>query len=118
MHGVLESHTVGAAFKITEALLYRKRNNLCEQIFSRCRYDGMVYCASVPNTTLIVRRRGKVHVSGNCLEYWAASNPKYVPYALQPSDGGAGYMEWLRTFGRKKREQGRGTQIGPNYSTG
>ena len=28
-------------------------------------YSGMVYCAEVPNNTLIVRRNGKVHVSGN-----------------------------------------------------
>lgn len=29
-------------------------------------YDGMVYCAEVPNHTLITRRNGKVLVSGNC----------------------------------------------------
>jgi hypothetical protein len=28
-------------------------------------YDGQVYCAEVPNNTLIVRRNGKSHVSGN-----------------------------------------------------
>lgn len=29
-------------------------------------YKGMVYCAEVPNHTLITRRNGKVLVSGNC----------------------------------------------------
>lgn len=32
-------------------------------------YRGMVYCASVPNGTLIVRRSGVAFVAGNCLEY-------------------------------------------------
>jgi hypothetical protein len=35
--------------------------------FRRVPYDGMVYCAAVPNGTLIVRRNGKVAVCGNCL---------------------------------------------------
>jgi UDP-glucuronate decarboxylase len=30
-------------------------------------YEGKVYCASVPNGTLIVRRHGKVAVCGNCV---------------------------------------------------
>lgn len=34
--------------------------------FKSVAYDGMVYCASVPNETLIVRRHGKVVVCGNC----------------------------------------------------
>ncbi len=29
----------------------------------------MVYCASVPNQTLITRRNGSVLISGNCVEY-------------------------------------------------
>lgn len=29
-------------------------------------YNGKVWCATVPNGTLIVRRNGKVHFSGNC----------------------------------------------------
>lgn len=31
-------------------------------------YDGLVYCATVPNGTLITRRNGSVLISGNC---WA-----------------------------------------------
>ena len=32
-------------------------------------YSGMVYCATVPNGTLIVRRNGKPMIAGNCLRY-------------------------------------------------
>jgi hypothetical protein len=35
--------------------------------FRRFSYSGRVYCASVPNGTLIVRRGGKVAVCGNCV---------------------------------------------------
>jgi hypothetical protein len=35
--------------------------------FRRVPYKGTVYCASVPNGTLIVRRNGKIAVCGNCL---------------------------------------------------
>ena len=34
--------------------------------FPRIGYDGMVYCATVPNGTLITRRNGHTLVSGNC----------------------------------------------------
>ena len=30
-------------------------------------YDGEVWCATVPNGTLLVRRGGKVSFCGNCL---------------------------------------------------
>lgn len=30
-------------------------------------YDGRVWCASVPNTTLVVRRNGNVQIQGNCI---------------------------------------------------
>lgn len=32
-------------------------------------YDGMVYCATVPNGTLVVRRKGKMCIVGNCANY-------------------------------------------------
>lgn len=35
--------------------------------FGRVSYNGEVFCATVPNGTLIVRRGGKVAVCGNCL---------------------------------------------------
>lgn len=30
-------------------------------------YDGRVWCATVPNTTLVIRRNSKVQIQGNCL---------------------------------------------------
>lgn len=30
-------------------------------------YNGKVFCVTVPNSTVIVRRNGKVHISGSCL---------------------------------------------------
>lgn len=35
-------------------------------------YSGMVYCVTVPNGTLVVRRHGKTMVCGNCL--WGAKD--------------------------------------------
>lgn len=32
-------------------------------------YEGKVYCATVPNGTLIVRRNGKMIICGNCFSY-------------------------------------------------
>lgn len=46
-------------------------------IVSTDQYEGKVYCATVPNSTLIVRRNLKVMVAGNCLEYWAGFDPKF-----------------------------------------
>lgn len=43
--------------------LLRNRDNVPN--FGREHYEGMVYCAQVPNGTLIVRRNGKVSVTGN-----------------------------------------------------
>ena len=40
---------------------------------SATQYDGRVYCATVPNGTLIVRRSGKPFVAGNCVRYVLAS---------------------------------------------
>ena len=42
------------------------RNSENKPNFSRVQYDGRVYCATVPNGTLIVRRNGKVAICGNC----------------------------------------------------
>lgn len=58
--------------------------------FHAFQYKGMVYCATVPNGTLIVRRNGKPMVVGNCLRYLALHDPKYVkPPANRTSPGGA-----------------------------
>lgn len=41
---------------------YKKRNRF------QINYSGMVYCAEVPNHTLITRRNGSTLVSGNCCD--------------------------------------------------
>jgi hypothetical protein len=49
-------------------------------------FDGMVYCATVPNGTLIVRRNGKAAICGNCLVYQtAAADPDLGRVGLLPS---------------------------------
>ena len=52
------------------------RNSRNEPNFDRVPYAGKVYCASVPNGTLIVRRNGKPMVAGNCLRYLWMTWPK------------------------------------------
>lgn len=39
-------------------------------------YTGLVWCLSVPNTTLVVRRNGKCYISGNCRFHTYTSNIK------------------------------------------
>jgi len=46
-------------------------------------YKGEVFCASVPNGTLIVRRNGKPMIAGNCFRYLALMNLKFQPNPRQ-----------------------------------
>lgn len=59
----LEKHQATAM--LSNRLYLRDGNN--NPAFGAIDYDGMVYCASVPNGTLIVRRNGKIAICGNCL---------------------------------------------------
>ena len=54
----------------------------------RVPYDGMVYCATVQNGTLIVRRGGKTFIAGNCWVYGtaAAYHPEVRVYAKTARD--------------------------------
>lgn len=45
----------------------RKADNT--PVFKKVPYSGMVYCATVPNGTLICRREGKSFIAGNCRIY-------------------------------------------------
>lgn len=54
------------------------RNSAGKPNFDPVQYDGMVYCATVPNSTLIVRRNGKPLVCGNCVEGAIAMELAYV----------------------------------------
>jgi len=52
-------------------LCVSKTNRLCldhRKHIEQDRYKGLVYCATVPNGTLVTRRNGSVLISGNC---WA-----------------------------------------------
>lgn len=54
-------------------LVVGRTDNLCidrKKHIETDRYKGLVYCAAVPNSTLITRRNGSVLISGNC---WAHS---------------------------------------------
>lgn len=55
-----------AEWKTPHGLLRDKTN---APNFSTEHYVGTVYCATVPNGTLIVRRNGKPMVAGNCMRY-------------------------------------------------
>lgn len=57
----------------TKASLDGGGNGKREYLGKMIPFDGMVYCASVPNGTLVVRRGGKAFVSGNCRVYARAA---------------------------------------------
>ena len=48
----------------TKMALLRDSSN--KPLFSVSQFDGMVYCATVSNGTLVARRNGKVLIVGNC----------------------------------------------------
>lgn len=52
------------------------QGNWPKRNFHYISYSGMIYCASVPNETLIVRRGGEIAVCGNCLVGAAAAAAK------------------------------------------
>jgi len=61
------------------------RHSSARPTFTDVPYEGMVYCATVPTGTLIVRRNGRPFVAGNCTEYlelnfgWAPPKAKKAP---------------------------------------
>jgi hypothetical protein len=76
-------------------------------------YSGMVYCASVPNTTLVVRRNGRVAACGNCLEYFAASGPKYVQVKKPKSEDPECFKRYMSKFGSS--DDKKPIQVGTFY---
>jgi hypothetical protein len=68
-------------------------------------YKGLVYCATVPNGTLITRRNGSVLISGNC---WAFSSTKAVMYlrALMNEPGLVLSAWWVAGKVKGWRDQG------------
>ena len=58
----------------TDMFRVRETKNVATVVNNKIRqdrwvdYDGLVYCVSVPNQTLVVRRRDKIMVVGNCYD--------------------------------------------------
>ncbi len=79
--------------------------------FEAVPYEGNVYCATVPNGTLIVRRNGKPLVAGNCLRYLAMYGPKWHPRVKLP-----GAKSWARReIAKKKKLLRNHSQAGRGY---
>ncbi len=57
-------------------------------------YTGMVYCATVPNEILLVRRNGKLCWSGNCENRAKIGDPIYQPGPYD-STGDLNFRGWL-----------------------
>ena len=55
--------------EIRSKYVFPVNRNQKTSIISRKQYDGLVYCVSVPNGTLLVRRNGKTFLAGNCFTY-------------------------------------------------
>lgn len=109
----------------------RVNSSLCtadrKPLFRTIAYRGMVYCATVPNGTLIVRRNGKPAVCGNCygwqfsaLEYSflrgldcrvKAAGRKHAGeylFTVAPvGDGFSAYPEQAKEFTFAKLDNGR-----------
>ncbi len=60
-------------------------------------YDGDVYCATVPNHVMYVRRNGKPYWCGNTSIYWAKSNPIFEATLLKAKDklAASGYVGYI-----------------------
>jgi hypothetical protein len=66
---VTECKEVNGLFRLFSTRHYRNgcayiNHDIVEDSYGR--YRGMVYCCTVPNGTLVVRRNNKVFLSGNC----------------------------------------------------
>lgn len=61
-------------------LLIHPRGELClgKQKFKEEEYTGMTYCFTMPKGTLVVRRNGCTHISGNCILGDGADNIKGI----------------------------------------
>lgn len=74
--GVNEGKVINS--KETFVLVVSKTDRLClerKKHLEKETYKGLVYCATVPNGTLVTRRNGTVLISGNC---WAHSTTSAV----------------------------------------
>jgi hypothetical protein len=66
-------------------------------------YEGRVYCATVPNGTLVVRRGGKTFIAGNCYvyAYAAAHHPELRLHRMTQAEWAAAEARVLEGTGRR-----------------
>ena len=55
--------------EIRSKYIFPVNRRLKKSIIRREHYEGRVYCVTVPNGTLIVRRNRKTFLAGNCFTY-------------------------------------------------
>ncbi len=91
-----------------------------EPNFRRVPYEGTVYCASVPNQTLITRRNGKTLVSGNSLEYLVAyvserfeEGSAYVQPEYAAGRGSPAYQAAKAMLAEENKQSGNYVHLGP-----
>ena len=109
--GIIKSRTRGARrlivdhfadssrpqFEVIERV--RKLNSwLAKRDISTMSYGGKVYCATVKNHVMYVRRNGKPYWCGNTSIYWTRSNPVFERTLLKMKDklvpsGYVGYID-------------------------
>lgn len=74
---------VGKDYYMLSINLKRNECRVNEDRYHKKSYDGIVWCVNNKNTTVIVRRNGKVSIQGNCLgeaaDVWCAT---MTPYEL------------------------------------
>ena len=69
------------------------RNKDNDPNFELVPYAGTVYCATVPNGTLVVRRNGKPMIAGNCLRYIELSGLDIALTKREARRGASGWSE-------------------------
>jgi hypothetical protein len=80
--------------------------------FETVQYEGMVYCVTVPNGTLIVRRNGRPLIAGNCAEYLSAFDPQYAP-PPPPVDRSFDFIQRYLDNEKKRHKPAEFVSLGP-----
>lgn len=79
------------------SLVQRKRDSLCIEKHNTHidHYKGKVYCATVPNHTLVTRRNKRVLISSNCWDFSGTRvcTVAYIRSGIFPNDGSKIFSE-------------------------
>lgn len=76
----LDSYGNVYRYKDTFDFIFSRNNGFSKiQGFEEIDYEGRVYCVSVPNHIIYVRRNGKAMWCGNCWDNWARYKDKMNP---------------------------------------